>query len=234
MTINDLNTTDLLVYACLKLHKIKDNQCFISQETIASKLKMSRPTVRKSIDNLRMAGYISTSNQGRLTIYEFAPYKSFEPFSPEFIYNDNISNASKAYLIALQQYMYKDLDGYGKTSFNDKQIAERVNLSERAVRKYNKELSDKGFLTTIKGDSLYPGSSITINNKVFHLNELGQAVVFALQKHEEEIKETKEKVNQNKIDIEELQLKYNKLEKLAIRLLKEKSVEQVELNNFTL
>lgn len=205
MTVkSELSTTDLLVYACLKAHKIKDNACFVSQDTIAKKLCMSRPTVKKAINNLTLAGYVFIKKQGRMSYYEFCKYDKFEPFSYEFLYRTDISNGTKGYIIGMQQSMFKDIDGLGKTTYTDKEAAEILNISEKSVQRYNRELKNSGFLTVVKTD-VRDNQNKPVMEKIFHLNELGQAIVFTLQKHDEQIKENTENINQLKETIASLQ-----------------------------
>lgn len=205
MTIKTkLSTTDLLVYACLKGHKIKDNACFVSQDTIAKKLSMSRPTVKKSINNLIQAGYVFLKKEGRMSYYEFSKYDKFEPFSYEFLYRTDISNGAKGYIIGMQQSMYKDIDGLGKTTYTDKEAANIMNISEKTVQRYNRELKNSGFLSLLKTEARDEYNKPVLE-KVFHLNELGQAIVFTLQKHDDQIKENTENINQLKETIASLQ-----------------------------
>lgn len=205
MTVKtELSTTDLLVYACLKAHKIKDNLCFVSQDTIAKKLVMSRPTVKKAIINLINAGYVFVKKKGRMSYYEFSKYDKFEPFSYDFLYRTDISNGAKGYIIGMQQSMFKDIDGYGKTTYTDKEAAQIMNISEKTVQRYNRELKDSGFMTLVKTDTRDENNR-PVFEKVFHLNELGQAIVFTLQKHDDQIKENTEDISKLKDTIASLQ-----------------------------
>lgn len=116
-------------------------------------------------------------------------------FSPEFLDNVLISSKEKAYMLSIQQFMYKE-SGEGKISYNKKELSKKINLSESLISKRDKDLENKGYLL-LQNDY----------NKTFNLGSIGQAIVFTLQKHDNEI-------SQLKRDKEELENRVNKLEKL--------------------
>jgi len=110
----ELAPKDLLIYVCIKKHQNKDTKtCFPSLETIMKLSSSSKPTVLKAIDNLKRLGYIQVTKDGRKNVYSFNPYKNFEPFSTDFLEKEDLSANEKAYLIATQQYMFKDIEGFG-------------------------------------------------------------------------------------------------------------------------
>ena len=146
-------------------------------------------------------------------------YDKFEPFSYEFLYRTDISNGTKGYIIGMQQSMYKDIDGLGKTTYTDKEAAQIMNISEKTVQRYNRELKNAGFMTLLKTEALDKYNKPVIE-KVFHLNELGQAIVFTLQKHDDQIKENTENINQLKETIASLQ------KQVEILLREKKDVQQ--------
>ena len=82
--------------------------------------------------------------------YTFNEYKKFEPFSPEFLKNSNISFTTKSYIVASQQYMYKDVENYGKMALSNRQLSKEINMSEATIRRCNNELVSKEYLTIIK------------------------------------------------------------------------------------
>lgn len=191
----DLFPKDLLVYVCIKSFMNKETkECFPSLETIVDLSGISKPTVRKSIDKLKELGYISVRREGRKNVYKFNPYKNFEPFSYSFLEKKDLSPNEKAYLIATQQYMFKDVDGEGKLTFSDTQLSDKINLSYNSITKYNKSLKEKGYLDIIRTGVKDKETGIFINEKIFHLNELEQAIVFTLQNHEDRISNTEKKI----------------------------------------
>lgn len=223
----NLSPKDLLIYATIKSHLNKITKtCFPSLSTIAKESGISRPTVIKSIEALKKAGYISVTLEGRKNIYSFSPYKNFEPFSFEFLkleMNPNI----KAFLIASQQFMFKDIEGFGKMSYSDSELAKKVNIDRHTVSKYIKELEDSEFLTTIRTNNRDPITGIQINEKFFHLNELGQAIIWELQKQKEDIEELKSASKSTSKDIKLLQTEVDRLKKKEE---KHKVLEDIILN----
>jgi Mn-dependent DtxR family transcriptional regulator len=191
----DLSPKDLLVYVCIKSFMNKETkECFPSLETIVDLSGISKPTVRKSIDKLKELKYISVRRDGRKNVYKFNPYKNFEPFSYAFLQKKDLTPNEKAYLIATQQYMFKDVEGEGKISYSDTQLSEKINLSYNSITKYNKSLKEKGYLDIIKMGVRDKESGIFINEKIFHLNELEQAIIFTLQNHEDRISTSEKKI----------------------------------------
>lgn len=195
MTEN-LKPADLLIYLDIKRNMNNETkESFPSLETISKRTGASIPTIRKCINNLEEAGYIEIRKEGRKNIYKFLKYKEFEPFSYEFLDNQNLSFTEKAYIAASQQYMFKE-DGFGKTTFTNKELAKRINMSESSVSRCNKSLEKKDYLSIIETDVKDLETGLKIKEKVFYLNELGQAVIFALKNHEDRINTHEDKINE--------------------------------------
>ena len=196
MTVTkELDPKDLLIYVTIKsFSNSKTLQCNPSLETIVKKSGVSKPTVRKSIKKLEELNYIEVKKLGRGNDYRFNPHKNFEPFSYEFLEKEDLTPNEKAYIIATQQYMYKDIEGKGKMTYSYSEIADKINLSYNSVVKYNKSLEDKGFLNVISTGKKDPVSGVYIQEKFYHLDELGQAIVFTLKNHEERLEKTESDV----------------------------------------
>jgi predicted transcriptional regulator len=198
-----LTPKDLLVYLTIKSFMNKDSkECFPSLDTIVKISGISKPTVRKSIELLKTESYISVRLQGRSNVYKFNPYKSFEPFSYDFIKDERLEASVKAYIAALQQSMFKDQKGFGKISYSDTEISEIINLDKRTIAKYDKQLEEMGLLTIVKTNKKDEVTGIKVNEKIFHLDELGQSIIWALQKHEEDINDLKQQTSSTSKDIE--------------------------------
>lgn len=105
--------------------------------------------------------------------------------------------------MATQQYMFKDEEGIGKISYSEKEISERINLSRQSINRCNKSLKEKGYLTLLPTKN--PSGNALVNEKVFKLTELGQAVVFTLQKHDERINENEKTIELMVRRIQELE-----------------------------
>ena len=190
-----LTPQDLLVYISIKRYMNKDTkEAFPSLMTIANNCGASIPTVRKCIRKLEDGNYIKIIKKGRVQIYKFIKYTNFEPFSYEFLDRQDLTFTEKSYIVASQQYMIKD-NGIGKISMNNKELAVIINMSESTISRCNNSLINKGYLDILKAKQATSG--ITINEKFFKLDELGQAIVFTLQDHED-------RINKNSEEIEEL------------------------------
>lgn len=90
--------------------------------------------------------------------------------------------------------MYKDINGLGKISYSDKELSEKINLSESIITKYDKSLENKGVLSLVGSNKRDEETGMRVNNKIFHLDELGQAIIFTLQKHETKLTEQDKKI----------------------------------------
>ena len=193
MTLETILTPqDLLVYVSIKRYMNNETkEAFPSLQTIAEKCGASIPTIRKCIKRLEEGKYIQVIKKGRSQIYKFLKYDNFEPFSYEFLDKEDLSFTEKAYQLASQQYQFKE-NGMGKISMSNKELAEKINMSESTISRCNKSLEAKGYLDIIKAKKHESG--ITINEKFFHLDELGQAIVFTLQNHEERLNKTEQNI----------------------------------------
>lgn len=206
---NGLMPRDLLVYSVIKKYmNNKTKECFPSLSTISKDSGYSINTVRKSIDLLKENDYISIRKEGRKNIYKFNPHKYFEPFSYEFLDLD-LAPDEKAYILASQQFLIKDTQGFGKTSYTNDELSEKLNISTWVISKLDKSLVEKGYLDIVKTDKKDLNTGIYINEKFFHLDELGQSIIWTLQKHSEDIQELKETAHSNSKDLK-IVLKENK------------------------
>ena len=203
----ELTPKDLLIYACIKKYmNNKTREAFPSLETIMQIAGASKTTVRKCIGRLKETGYISVRKDGRKNVYKFSEAKDFEPFSYDFLDKEDLTSNEKAYIIAAQQYMFKE-NGEGIIRLSDMELSQKLNISYPSIRKYNLSLEEKGYMENFKLNKRDSATGLTtLNGKTFYLNELEQAIVFTLGKHDEEIKE-------NKSEIELLKQRLSELEK---------------------
>lgn len=191
-----LTANDLLVYVSIKRHMNNiTKECFPSQTLISQHSGLSKPTIQKSINQLKKFGYLDVRKDGRKNIYRFNSYKNFEPFSYDFLDNSDLSSGEKAYIMISQQYMFKDEEGLGKISYSNTELGEKINMSHDTIERYDKGLERKGYMTLVKTNkkSIEEGG-IVVNEKFFHLDELGQAIIWTLQNHEERIESTEKTV----------------------------------------
>lgn len=221
--LNILTPQDLLVYLTLK--RYMDNETKIAYPsllTIAEDCGATINTIRKYLINLEKAGYISIKKKGRSNVYEFLKWDKFEPFSYKFLDKPDLSFNEKAYLVASQQYMFKE-EGEGKISMSDKDLSNNLNISESFISKCDKSLEKKNYLQIVKAkDKL----GVNIKEKFYHLNELEQAIVFKLQDHEDRITDNTSKIEKLEKALETLQ----RDNQLLLKELRENKKEVNQLN----
>ena len=210
ININPITPKDLVIYLAIRRFlNGKTGECYPSLATISKKAGAAINTVRKSIDTLEKTGYLIITKQGRKHYYGFPKDKTFEPFSFDFLDKEDLTFSEKAYLIASQQFMFKE-KGEGKITYSNKELAEKINMSEKTISRINQSLVKKDYLTIEKSNKLNPRTGIKINEKFYHLNQLEQAIVFTLTNHEERIQE-------NTNDIEALKKRIAELETIAFK-----------------
>lgn len=211
---SDLEPKDQLIYLSIKrFMNSETKRAFPSLKTISEVSGASIPTIRKSIERLEAKEYIKIHKKGRGQEYEFNPYKSFEPFSEDFLDKKDISFTTKSYLIASQKYMFTDVEGIGKISYTNKELANRINMSEASVSRSNSELESKGYLTTLSNKSIDLETGCNKTTRVFNLAKLCQGIIWVLKNHEDRITSIEEKTDHNEKLIKMLLDKIEKLEK---------------------
>jgi predicted transcriptional regulator len=189
MIVNDgLKPKDLLVYAMLKKYMNNETkECFPSLQTLSEITGYSINAIRGSLSSLNDKKYILIRKEGKKNIYIFSPYKNFEPFSYIFLESKIITVNEKAYILASQQFFIKDRIGIGKTTYSNEELAKRLNISARTISRLDKLLIQKGFLDIIKTKVKDPITGLYIYEKIFYLGEMGQSVIWDLEKHKENI-----------------------------------------------
>lgn len=198
----NLDPIDVLVYTYLKAHMNQQTkQAFPSVRLLANETKLDVRTVQKCLNHLENAGDIIVHrSKGKSNVYEFNPKsKNFEMFSYKFLYeNDNLTADERAYLIVTQQYMYKnDNSGYGKLSLTNKELSERINLSESAISRRHKTLQEKGVLTISDEFQKDCNSGLSLQLKIFDLTAIKQDMLFVKEKvaeHDLQLKEHNERL----------------------------------------
>jgi DNA-binding transcriptional regulator YhcF (GntR family) len=174
---NGLEPKDLLIYAVIKKYMNNETkECFPSLVTISKQSGYSINTIRNTLVSLQNNNYITIRKEGKKNIYKFNPHKNFEPFSYEFLECDLETN-EKAYILASQQFLIKDQDGIGKTTYSNEQMSEKLNISARTISRIDNSLMKKGYLNIVKTQAKDPITGVYINQKFFHLDELGQSII---------------------------------------------------------
>lgn len=214
---SDLAPIEKLVYLYLRKYMNEETkEAFPSQSTIAKDSGLSKPTIIKAINGLIKAGYIEKFfYEGRKTHYKFKKLLRFEPFSYMFLENKDIKPLDKAYIIASQEFMFKDIPGEGKIDYSSKKLGELINMPVRTIRKCNQTLAEQGYLTTKTNNN-------EVTSKIFDLNKLGQAVIWKLKEHEEVLDDHEDR-------IAKLEEENRKQQELIKKLLKDKEKKDVQL-----
>ena len=99
--------------------------------------------------------------------------------------------------------MFKE-DGVGKVTYSDTELSEKTGLNRHTISKTNQSLIEKGFAEQIVLRSKNPETGLIDKETVFHLNELGQAIVFKLKEHEDRIDKYEEEIEELKRTVAEL------------------------------
>ena len=189
--IKNIKPKDQLVYVAIKKFMNKDTkEAFPSLQTLHNITKLSINTIRDCIGRLLQSGFIEVRKEGRKNIYKFLKYDTFEPFSYKFIEKDDLTAEEKSYLVASQKYMFKE-NNEGKISYTNKELSEKINMSESSISRVNNSLVKKDYALLLNSKN---SEGLNIKQKWYHLNKLEQAIVFTLQNHEERISNNENKV----------------------------------------
>lgn len=177
-----LKPFDKLVYAFMKRSMDKDTRrTFVSVETIAQDLNVSRNTVSSSIKKLCDCGAIKKLTQkiGRSNLYEFLPNEKFEMFTYDFLNDcDKLTTDEKAVVLSMQEYTYKDPDtGNGYTTYDISSLAKVLNISIPTLRKTFYSLESKDIMTSSLCKSIDKNGSHKILRRINN-NQIAQAILF--------------------------------------------------------
>lgn len=224
-----LQKYEILIYVCIRRYMNKDSmEAWPSISTIAKDSGCSKPTVMKVIKEIEKKGYFETRHVGPFnqTIYKFNNEKSFEPFSYEFLDRADLSKSEKLQILCTQQYMYKN-DGIGKISYSDRELSKLTGLSREIISTNNNLLMKKGYMTQVSLKERDPMSGLVNKETIYHLNELGQAIVFALQNHESRIEENTKQIENTQKDVSLLMREIKSLKAELAELKGEKTTTEL-------
>lgn len=225
MAQKDLTPQDQLVYLAIKKYMNKDTKtAYPSLSTLKNDTGASIVTIRKCIDSLIEKDYISVMQEGRRLKYKFNDYNSFEPFSYDFLDRKDITFTEKSYLAASQQYMFTDVEGLGKMSYTNKELSDKINMSESTISKCNRALVSKDYLQILKSSE----SGGIKDLKIFQLDKLGQAIIWKLKEHDDAIKENKEDIKELNKKVDALEKRLEDRDRLINKLLSEKSSATID------
>ena len=188
-------------------------KAYPSLDRIQKDTGVSKATIIKIIKNIINKGYMQQeSKKGVGAIYTFNNEKSFEPFSYEFLDNENLTKAEKLQILCTQQYMFKE-NGIGKISYSDNELAEKTGLNRNTIAKTNQSLMQKGFATQVSLATRDPKTGLMNKETMYHLDEIGQAIVFKLKEHDDRIVKNEEDIESLKKDNELLRRELNEIKR---------------------
>ena len=206
--MNGLTPQDKLIYLAIRRYMNRDTmESFPSYARITQDIGAAAKTIKKSVDNLVREEYLQTRRDGKKIIYKFNNKKQFEPFSWDFLDKPDLTFTEKSYIVAAQQYMFKDNEE-GKISYKNNELSKLINMTEATISRCNHSLEKKGYLE---------GACELV--KKFQLRELDQLFIW-------KFKEQDEKIEKNTEDIREIK---KKLELLIAE--NEKLKEKIRISN---
>lgn len=237
--VHTLEHGDKIIYAALRNYMNKDSrECFPAIRFIAENLQCSPTKVQLAIKRLLATGLLEKAKDGRKNHYRFPETdfdKQFEMFTKEFLYMDLPLNV-KEYYMDIQQYLYGKDTGKGKCSFSNAELARRTGWTVASVKKYNTILIKKNLLEEETSD-YKDEAGFPIIVKRFDLQGLNQAelwvkqVTAAVIKHEDEIQQLKNEIQELRSDRQEDKRKIAALEKqLALQNNYVKEVPNIDIS----
>ena len=211
---DQLQKYEILIYVAIRRYMNKNTmKAYPSLDRIQKDTGVSKATIIKIIKNIINKGYMQQeSKKGVGTIYTFNNEKSFEPFSYEFLDNENLTKAEKLQILCTQQYMFKE-NGIGKISYSDNELAEKTGLNRNTIAKTNQSLVQKGFATQVSLATRDPKTGLINKETMYHLDEIGQAIVFKLKEHDDRIVKNEEDIESLKKDNELLRRELNEIKR---------------------
>ena len=211
---DQLQKYEILIYVAIRRYMNKNTmKAYPSLDRIQKDTGVSKATIIKIIKNIINKGYMQQeSKKGVGAIYTFNNEKSFEPFSYEFLDNENLTKAEKLQILCTQQYMFKE-NGVGKISYSDNELAEKTGLNRNTIAKTNQSLMQKGFATQVTLATRDPKTGLINKETMYHLDEIGQAIVFKLKEHDDRIVKNEEDIESLKKDNELLRRELNEIKR---------------------
>lgn len=185
-----LEPFDLLVYATIKRFMNQETkEAYPSIATIKSMIGCRSDKVRESIRKLN-GKYFGVYYKGKKAVYVFSKqYKCFEPFSYEFLDRKDLTSTEKAYIISIQQFMFKDIKNYGKVSFSNTDLEKLINMPSWEIRRHDRALQEKGFLELIKTKNRDFTTGLPLMEKLFDMQSLGQQIIWKLCANAKRVRE---------------------------------------------
>ncbi len=148
----EIDSMDYWIYANIRKFINKDTyEAHPSLLTLVKIAGVSKETIVKSIKKLVDINEIKLiSQKGSYNIYKFNKLSKFEMFSFDFLENPELTIAEKKYIMVLQFCMFKNQDDDGMMTgcMSTEELSKLTNMSQRSVQRMNKNLIDKGVMTS--------------------------------------------------------------------------------------
>ena len=194
---SELTPKDKLIYLALKsFENGETHDCFPSLAKISERCGASEPTIRKSLELLESEGYIKIEKiNKRKKRYSFSPYKQFECFSYDFLYNTDLTFTEKSYLAASQEFMLNKETGKGKIDYSSYELSKKINMPPSTIRKCENSLQAKNYMEIV-----YQAKEDLVKNnhkgtKYYLFAEYNKAVCEAIIAHENRLTTVEERMN---------------------------------------
>lgn len=192
---HELEPFDLFVYATVKrFMNSVTREAWPSMQTLKGLTGSGQDKIAASITKLNGKYFDIIYKDGRKKYVFSKRYRNFEPFSKEFLDKQDLTPLEKSYLIAAQQYMFKDMQDFGKISFSAKELAVLINMPEWAIYKCDRELQKKGYLSVVKTKNRDFNTGLPLTEKMFNMEMLGQKIIWMLTRNNERIKKNNDQL----------------------------------------
>lgn len=214
---NDLNT-----YAQLKKYmNSQTKMAIVSIARLAQDCEMSNQGVVNSLKRLEESGDIEKHKAGKCNAYKFnTKSEKFEMYDFEFLKNKNLTSQQKSFMIAVQKHLYVDKEtGIAKTTYSDKELAERTGISESTIYRRVSELIDNNFISK-RLTSDEAGNSCEALE--FNLPKFGQFVLCKIEQHDIIIAQQQMELNRLK---DEMTMMKKYLKATGVELAQEENIE---------
>lgn len=201
----DLDPQDKLIYLAIRRYVNKTTkEAFPSYKKITEHTGACPRTIKKCVDNLIKEGYLETRKEKNRIIYKFNDKKQFEPFSYDFLDKPDLTFTEKSYIVATQQFMYKDEETLeGKVTYKNSELSQLINMPESTISKCNRSLERKGYLINSSG---------LIKN--FQLRELDQLFILKFKDQDTKIEKNTNDIYMIKQELERLKRENEEMKKI--------------------
>jgi len=212
----DMEPDEKVLYTYIKQRMDgKTYEAFPSLNWIREKTGFNRNHILDLTQSLEAKGFITiTKRKGTSNLYKFNPWVKFEPFSTEFLNDSKTSKDEKKFIICTQEHMIINPETHcGKIAYSDNQLAKITGLNRKFIKKANTSLKEKDFMQEAFLKTRDSETGLSKLEKIYYLDEFGQAVAYTLQDHEVRIQKTEKAVNQTQKDIESMKNTIRELQK---------------------